>query len=243
MTRSTAAEGAGRHGSPQHAHPPPAPTKAAARPGPTCRGFRPDTRQGAALTSGALELQPMWQLRGGKKSHCIWTEAGGEAPAGSEMSPFYPQALQLTASSHAWRCGMPQNPPEQQFWNHTAGSLIGWSPPDRESRGRALAPRVTAEEAASCGSRLFTSPGKRVNLPWGPRARLGAVQWAAPPRALSACLQPQGAHSQPRQGPNICPSPLGPAAAPSPGMRGPAEVDVSCLRRPLPFRGDEMPII
>lgn len=123
---------------------------------------------------------------------------GGEDPAGSEMSLFHPQALQLTASSHPCRCGTLQNSPEQ-FWNHAAGSLMGWSPLDPESRGPALAPRVTVEEAASCCSHLFTSPGKQVTLPRGPRAGLGAVHWAAPPRALSACLQPQGPHTQPHR--------------------------------------------
>ena len=167
---------------------------------------------------------------------------GGEAPAGSEMSLFYPQALQLTASSHPCRCRTLQNSLEQQFWDHAAGSLMGWSPPDPESRGPALAPRVTSEEAASCCSRPFTSPGKQVTLPRGPRVRLGAVHWAAPPRALSAYLQPQGTHTQPHPGLSSCPLP-GPAAAPNPGMRGPAEVDMSHLRRPLPFRGDETPTV
>lgn len=151
------------------------------------------------------------------------------------MSLFHPQALQLTASSHPCRCGTLQNSPEQQFWNHAAGSLMGWSPSDLESRGPALAPRVTAEEAASCCSHLFTSPGKQVTLPRGPRAGLGAVHWAAPPRALGLPAAPGAPHP-------ATPGP-GPAAAPSPGMQGPAEVDMSRLRRPLPFRGDEMPTV
>lgn len=51
------------------------PLKAAAQPGPACRGFWPDAWQEATLTSGALELQPTWQVRGGKKSRGMWTEA------------------------------------------------------------------------------------------------------------------------------------------------------------------------
>lgn len=63
-------------GAPSMLTPASLPLKAAAQPSPACRGFQLDAWQEATVTCGALELQPTWQLRGGKKSHGMWTEAG-----------------------------------------------------------------------------------------------------------------------------------------------------------------------
>lgn len=81
-----------------------APTKAAAQPGPACRGFQLDAWQAARyLRSPGTPAHVAAQRR--EESHGMWTEAGAGGSSCPEMSLFHPQALQLTASSHPCRCG------------------------------------------------------------------------------------------------------------------------------------------